>query len=139
MSPSKYAQEAIKNVKNYLQEKEPGHPWLKRTPTPFAKDYRPEVDLSPELGAGDASYDMSQIGVLRWMVEIGTGRVDITIEVSMLASQLACPRNAHLEAIYCIYAYLDNKHNSRMVFDPTYPSIERDELIQGMRLAQILW
>ena len=118
MSPSKYVQEAVKNVKNYLQEKEPGRPWLKRAPTPFAKDYRPEVDLSPELGPEEASYCMSPIGVLRWMVEIGN-RVNIITEVSMLASQLACPRDGHLEAIYRIYANLDNKHNFRMVFDPT--------------------
>jgi hypothetical protein len=38
MSPSKYVQEAVKNVKNYLQEsqeKEPGRPWLKKAPMPF--------------------------------------------------------------------------------------------------------
>ena len=94
MSPSKYVQEAVKNVKNYLQEKDPGRPWLKRAPIPFSKDYRPEVDLSPELGPDDTSYYMSQIGVLQWMVEIG--RVNIITEVSMLASQLACPRDGHI-------------------------------------------
>jgi hypothetical protein len=65
MSPSKYMQEAVKNVKSYLQEKEPGRPWLKKAPTPFAKDYRLEIDISPKLGAEEASYYMSQIGVLR--------------------------------------------------------------------------
>jgi hypothetical protein len=64
MSPSKHVQEAIKNVKSYLQEKEPGRPWPKKAPTPFAEDYRPEMDLLPELGVEDASYYMSQIGVL---------------------------------------------------------------------------
>ena len=46
------------------------------------------------------------------MVELG--RVDIITEVSMLAPQLANPREEHLEAVYRIYAYLDNKHNSHM-------------------------
>ncbi len=124
MSPSKYVQEAVKNVKNYLQEKEPGRPWPKHAATPFAKDYKPEIDLSPELGIEDATYYMSQIGVLRWMVELG--RVDIITEVSMLASQLACPRDGHLEAVYRIFVYLGNKHNSRMVFDPTYYDIKMD-------------
>jgi hypothetical protein len=68
------------------------------------------------LGPEDATYYMSQIGVLRWMVELG--RVDIITEVSMLASQLAFPRDGHLQAVYRIFAYLGNKHNSRMVFDP---------------------
>ena len=122
MSPSKYAQEAVKNVKSYLQEKEPGRPWPKKAPTPFAKDYRPEMDISSTLGVEDATYCMSQIGVLRWMVELG--RVDIITEVSMLASQLASPRDGHLEAVCRIFAYLSNKHNSRMVFDPTYADID---------------
>jgi hypothetical protein len=56
------------------------------------------------------------------MVELG--RVDIITEVSMLAPQLANPREGHLEAVYRIYAYLDNKHHSRMVFDPTYTEID---------------
>jgi hypothetical protein len=105
MSPSKYVQEAVKNVKKYLQEKKPGRPWLKIAPTPFAKDYRPEIDISPELGAEDATYYMSQIGVLCWLVELG--RVDIITEVSMLASQLACPRDGHLEAVYRIFAAVE--------------------------------
>jgi alpha-L-fucosidase len=102
-----------------MQEKEPGRPWLKKAPTSFAKDYRPEIDIFPELGTDDGRYYQSQIGVLRWMVELG--RVDIITEVS---SHLACPQEGHLEAVYRIFAYLNKKHNSCMVFDPTYPEID---------------
>ena len=56
------------------------------------------------------------------MVEIG--RVDIITEVSMLASCLAAPRQGHLDAVFRIFAYLEKKHNSRLVFDPTYPDID---------------
>jgi hypothetical protein len=122
MSPSKYVQKAVKNVKDCLQEKEPGCPWLKKAPAPFAKDYRPEIDLSIESETDDATYYQFQIGVLRWMVELE--RVDIITEVSMLSSHLAIPRDGHLEAVYRIFAYLDKKHNSGMVFDPTYPQID---------------
>jgi hypothetical protein len=81
------------------------------------------MDLSPELGVEDASCCMSQIGVLRWMVELG--RVDIVTEVSMLlASQLASPRDGHLEAACRIFAHLSNKHDSRMVFDPTHADVD---------------
>jgi hypothetical protein len=66
---------------------------------------------------------MSQIGILRWCVELG--RVDIITEVSMLASHLALPREGHLEAVFHIFSYLDQKHNSRMAFDPTYPAIDK--------------
>ena len=70
----------------------------------------------------ETSFYQSQIGVLRWMVELG--RVDIITEVSMLASQLAAPREGHLEAVYRIFAYLKAKHNARLVLDPTYPEID---------------
>ena len=69
----------------------------------------------------EASYYHSLIGMLRWCVELG--RIDITAEVSMMASSLALPREGHLQQVYHIFAYLKNKHNSRIAFDPTYPDI----------------
>jgi hypothetical protein len=122
MSPSKYLQGAINNVKDYLK-KNGGWTLPKRAATPFAAGYRPEMDTSPELDAEKAHYYMSQIGILRWCVELG--RVDIITEVSMLASHLALPREGHLEAVFHMFAYLERKHNSRMIFDPTYPSLDR--------------
>ena len=55
------------------------------------------MDFSAELGAIFLYYYATQIGVLRWMVELG--RIDIMNEVSMLASQLALPWEVHLEAV----------------------------------------
>ena len=86
------------------------------------------MDISEELNHEEASYYHSQIGVLRWMVELG--RVDIITEVSMLASHLALPRRGHLEAVFHIYAYLKIKHNSTMVFDPTYPEVNMGDFKQ---------
>ena len=94
----------------------------KRAATPFPAGYRPEMDVTAELNHGDASFYQSYIGILRWCVELG--RVDIITEVSMLASHLALPREGHLEAVYHIFAYLEKKHNSRVVFDPSYPLID---------------
>ena len=65
---------------------------------------------------------MSLIGVLRWIVELG--RVDITCEVSMMASMMAMPREGHLEQLYHMFAFLKIRHNSQMVFDPTPPDID---------------
>jgi hypothetical protein len=42
----------------------------------------------------------------------------------MLSSHLAMPREGHLDAVFHIFAYLKIRHNSRMVFDPTYPEID---------------
>jgi hypothetical protein len=52
------------------------------------------------------------------------GRIDIITEVSMLASHVALLRDGHLEALLHIFAYLDKKHSSRLVLDPTYPTID---------------
>ena len=68
-----------------------------------------------------ASWYQSLIGIIRWMVEIG--RVDIITEVSMMASHMSMPREGHLESVLRLFAFLRQKCNSRMVFDPTYPDI----------------
>jgi hypothetical protein len=57
------------------------------------------------------------------MVELG--RIDIATEVSMLSSYLACPREGHLEKALHVMGYLQLKHNSRLIFDPTYPDIDQ--------------
>jgi hypothetical protein len=83
--------------------------------------YQPELDVSPVLNAEHANYFQSQIGVLRWAVEIG--RIDIMCEVSMLSSFLAMPLEGHLSAILHIFAYLKSHNRSRLVFDDSYADI----------------
>ena len=122
LSSSKYVQEAVRNVEKFLSERKGGRKLPRRAATPFERDYRPETDESPELRHEDASFYQSQIGVLRWMVEMG--RIDIITEVSLLASHLTLPREGHLDAVLHVYAYLRKKHNARIVFDPSYPPID---------------
>jgi hypothetical protein len=120
-SPSKYIQEAVKNVEEHIQKRY-NATLPKKVTSPCPRDYRPELDISPVLDAEDSSYYQSQIGVLRWMVELG--RVDIITEVSLLASQLAMPREGHLDAVFNIFGYLKIHHNYMLAFDPTYPEID---------------
>ena len=68
---------------------------------------------------------MSLIGILRWTVELG--RVDLTCEVSMMASFMAMPREGHLDQLYHMFGYLKSKHNAEMVFDPTVPDIDKSQ------------
>ena len=49
----------------------------------------------------------------------------------MLASQMELPREGHLEAIFVVFAYLKCKHNSRNVFDPTYPEIDESKFLSN--------
>ena len=87
--------------------------------------YYPEIDISEELGAQEASYLQSLIGILRWMVELG--RVDICTETSMMSYHLALPQRGHLEILFHMFSYLKGHQNSEMMFDPTAPDVEMDE------------
>jgi hypothetical protein len=57
------------------------------------------------------------------MVELGC--INIATEVSMSSSYLACPWEGHLENALHVMGYLRLKHNSRLIFDPTYPDIDQ--------------
>ncbi len=122
MSSSKYIQAAVRNVKEFHDTNFPSRHWSKRAKGPFPLSYAPQLDVSPVLGDHYASFYQTQIGVLRWCVELG--RVDIITEVSELASYLTQPREGHLDAVFHIFNYLDKKHNARIVFDPTYPVVD---------------
>ena len=48
--------------------------------------YRPEIDIIAELGLADTAYLHSLIGVLRWIVKLGS--VNSCVEASMLFSHI---------------------------------------------------
>ena len=87
-SSSQYAQAAVKNVETYLTKHD-------RWKMPV------KADTKSGLTSTDASYYMSLIGILRWIVELG--RVDICLEVSIMSSMLAMPREGHLEQVLHIF------------------------------------
>ena len=122
-SSTQYVQSAVKNVEEYLAKR--GKSLTPKANDVIPKGYRPEIDVTPELDPGEASYYQSLIGIMRWMVEIG--RVDICTEVSMMSSHLALPRKGHLEALFHMFAYLKKHHNSEMVFDPSEPDVDTNE------------
>ena len=97
----------------------------KKASGPWPSDYSAELDATAELTPEMANYFQSQIGILRWCVEIG--RTDIITEVSTLSSFSANPRQGHLEAVFHIYAYMRGRHNSCMIFDPSYPEVEKED------------
>ena len=51
------------------------------------------------------------------------GRVDIITEVSIMDSQIYMPREIHLEAVLHMFAFLRQKYNSRIKFEPKYPTV----------------
>ncbi len=120
MSSDSYIESAIQNVEIWLKQR--GEHLKTRTACVFPSDWKPELDVTDLLEDEDASYFQQQIGVLRWMVELG--RVDILTEISMLAAYSAAPRQGHLAAILHIYAYLKKHKKSKLVFD--YTKIDHD-------------
>ena len=84
------------------------------------------MDKTPALEQEIASSYQYLIGIQRWMVKIV--RLDIITEVSMMSSQMAIPREVHLEAVLHVFAFLRQKYNSRMSVDPTYPIIDMNAL-----------
>jgi hypothetical protein len=45
----------------------------------------------------------------------------------MLAAQMASPRERHLTEVFYVFAYLKNKHNARLIYDPSYHQIETND------------
>jgi hypothetical protein len=120
MNSTNYVKQAVANVEKDLSEIKRGLP--NKASLPMSTKYRPELDVSPVLNAEHTNYFQSQIGVLRWAVEIG--RIDIMCEVSMLSSFLAMPREGHLSPVLHIFVYLKSHKRSRLVFDDLYADID---------------
>ena len=122
MSGKDYIKQALKLVRDMLSKKGLTLPTGKATERPMRKDYRPEIDVSPELGKADTAEYQQLIGMLRWGVELG--RLDYLYELSTLSAHLALPREGHLEAVYGIFAYLAKHEDSSIVFDDKVPSLD---------------
>ena len=121
-----YVKKAISEIEKELEDAN-----LKLIPnakTPIASGYRPELDMSPELGSRQLNYYQGLIGVLRWICEIG--RIDILMPVSILSRYLVSARKGHLEQVFHIFAYLKHHPRSTMVFDDTVPSYRGERFVK---------
>ena len=119
-SSCQYIRSAISNVEKQLALQDKTLP--KRCMSPITRDYRPELDITPELGIKDIACYQSLIGILRWIVELG--RFDITTEVSLLSSCMALPRQDHMDQLLNIFGYLKLHDNAEIVVDPSEPDID---------------
>ena len=119
MSSDEYCITAVDNVESVLAGK--GLRLPSKCYKPLMANYRPELDDTAELKADGVQWYQELIGMLRWAVEIG--RVDINLEVSMMSSHLALPRQGHLEAVLHIMGYLKSHKKQRLAFDPIRPQI----------------
>ena len=126
MSPSEYMCEAARNCAKHVKYNFPVNYTLPDcAENPFVVGYEAVMDTSKALDTAEAYYFQSIIGVMQQTVEIG--RIGIATEVSLLSSHLDYPQQGHIEVAFHVIAYLKQKHNSRLVFYPTYTKI--DEII----------
>jgi hypothetical protein len=86
MSSRKYVQYAVQNVQEYSMALPGDHTLHKKAYGPFEGGNKPDIEESPELDPIRENSYQSQIGILRWCVELG--RIDIITEVSMLSTHL---------------------------------------------------
>jgi hypothetical protein len=121
-----YVKKAINDLERELEEADLR--LLPNAKTPLSSGYRPELDLSPELGSKQLNYYQGLIGVLRWICEIG--RIDILMPVSMMSRYLVSARQGHLEQLFHVFAYLKHHPRSTMVFDDTIPVFRGDRFIK---------
>ena len=122
LSSETYVKRVIGDVEQELDKA--GKRLRSKVTTPISQGYRPELDVSPELGDRQVTYYQGLIGVLRWICELG--RLDILVEVSMLSRFLASPREGHLDETLHVFAYLKSHTRSTLVFDDTLPTFDHE-------------
>ena len=88
MSHVKYVQEAIRNCAVHLGANCGGRFRLpKKAKYPFKMGYDPKLYTSPELDPDKVYYYLTDISVVRWIVELG--RIEIITKVLLLSSLVA--------------------------------------------------
>ncbi len=105
MSAEKYVTASVKNVEEALTK----------------RLYRPELETSPELKSDGIQQYQELVGVLRWAVELG--RVDIMLEVALMSTHMAMPREGHLQQLYRIFGYFKIYPKRKIAFDFHHPKI----------------
>ena len=79
----------------------------KKAKNPFKMGYDPELDISPDLDPDAASYYLTFISILRWIIELE--RIDIITQVLLLSSHVALPKEGHLEAAVHVMTYVGKR------------------------------
>ena len=129
-SPRSYVKNAVKTVEQLLEEDGQGYALKNNVKNPFPSNYKPELDVTDELGDDLASRYLQLIGIGRWAIELG--RLDIFHEIALLSQYQASPREGHLEALYHVFAYL-KKHPDmgRLAYDPKMPEIDETVFVSN--------
>lgn len=107
MSIQEYLQNVIENLEKELEKQ--GKPQVKTYSKNsgdrlFALNYRPKIEVSPELREVLQTHSIQLIGILRWNIEIRM--IEIITEVSLLSQHQYIPIVGNLEDVYRVYCFL---------------------------------
>jgi hypothetical protein len=116
MSSRKYVQSAVQNIQEYLEALPSRKTLTKKTHSPCAGGYKPELDDNQEVDLIMANFFQSQIGILRWCME--------------LSAYLCLSLEGHLNIVFRVFSYLVHHQSVRVVFNPTYPVVDMCALIK---------
>ena len=94
-SLSKYIQNTVNNVENYLLKQEEKLPCTKSI---WLGNHCPKIDVSSVLSPALASYYQSLIGILRWIVELG--RANAMMETSAMVSMMEMLKQGHVDVLF---------------------------------------
>ena len=121
----------IITVERLFEEDGEGFTFRNSVNNPFPTGYKPELDVTEELGPEIISRYLQLIGICRWAVELG--RIHIFLEVSLLSQYQAIPRLGHLKVLYNVFAYL-RKHPDmgRLAYDSKAPDVDELDFVQGV-------
>jgi hypothetical protein len=121
MSAEKYVTASVKNMEDALAKK--GLCLPSKCFTPLSTDYRPELETSAELKRDGFHVYQELIGVLRWAVELG--RVDVLLEVALMLTYMAMPREGHLLQLHRMFGYFKIYPKRKIAFDFQHPEISK--------------
>ncbi|KAL7474898.1 hypothetical protein ACHAW6_000843, partial [Cyclotella cf. meneghiniana] len=127
-SPLKYVQQAVRNVETFKNNLDGRYSLPKRAKNSFPCDYAPNEDISLLLEPDVSKFYMQLIGILRWMCELG--RINIYTKISMLPVYSAMPHEGHLETTLHVFSFLKLKSNSRLIFAPMEPNVEKSNFAE---------
>ena len=102
-----YVKNEITTVEQLFEEDGEGFTFRNSVKNPFPTGYKPELDVTEELGPEMISRYLQLIGIFRWAVELR--RINIFLEVSFLSQYQASWRFRHLEVLYNVFSHL-KKH-----------------------------
>ena len=94
-------------VEQLLEEDGQGYVLKNNVKNPFPLNYKPELDVTDEIGESLALRYLQLIDIGQWAIELGW--LDIFHKIALLSQYQASLREQHLEALYHIFAYLRYK------------------------------